>query len=69
MFETLEHGGDYPDTMPQALQVTDAEGSVLPLCADPKPPYRGLHAYPGAPKLQYSTATSGPKHCEAYDPT
>jgi hypothetical protein len=25
-FETLEHGGEYPDTMPQAIEVTDAEG-------------------------------------------
>jgi len=26
MFETLEHGGACPDTMPQALRITDAEG-------------------------------------------
>lgn len=25
-FETLEHGGEYPDEMPQAIKVTDAEG-------------------------------------------
>lgn len=25
-FETLEHGGEYPDTMPQAIRATDAEG-------------------------------------------
>ena len=25
-FETLEHGGEYPDTMPQAIRLTDAEG-------------------------------------------
>jgi len=25
-FETLEHGGDEPDTMPQAIRLTDAEG-------------------------------------------
>ena len=25
-FETLEHGGEYPDTMPQAIKLTDAEG-------------------------------------------
>jgi hypothetical protein len=25
-FETLEHGGEYPDTMPQAVRITDAEG-------------------------------------------
>ena len=25
-FETLEHGGKYPDTMPQALRVSDREG-------------------------------------------
>lgn len=26
MFETLEHGGKYPDTMPQAIRATDAQG-------------------------------------------
>jgi hypothetical protein len=26
VFETLEHGGEYPDSMPQAIRVTDAEG-------------------------------------------
>jgi hypothetical protein len=25
-FETLECGGEYPDTMPQAIRLTDAEG-------------------------------------------
>jgi hypothetical protein len=25
-FETMEHGGDYPDTMPQAIKLIDAEG-------------------------------------------
>ena len=25
-FETLEHGGEYPDTMPQAIKLIDAEG-------------------------------------------
>jgi hypothetical protein len=25
-FETMEHGGEYPDTMPQALKLVDAEG-------------------------------------------
>ena len=25
-FETFDHGGEYPDTMPQAIQLTDAEG-------------------------------------------
>jgi polysaccharide biosynthesis/export protein ExoF len=25
-FETLEHGGEFPDTMPQAVRITDAEG-------------------------------------------
>jgi hypothetical protein len=25
-FETLAHGGEFPDKMPQAIQVTDAEG-------------------------------------------
>ena len=26
-FETLEPGGEFPDTMPQAVRITDAEGS------------------------------------------
>jgi hypothetical protein len=25
-FETMEHGGEYPDTMPQAIKLTDAQG-------------------------------------------
>ena len=25
-FQTLEHGGEEPDTMPQAIRLTDAEG-------------------------------------------
>ena len=25
-FEPIEHGGEYPDTMPQAVKVTDADG-------------------------------------------
>jgi hypothetical protein len=25
-FETLEHGGDFPDTMPQPIKLIDAEG-------------------------------------------
>ena len=25
-FETLEHGGEFPDMMPQAIRATDAEG-------------------------------------------
>jgi hypothetical protein len=25
-FETLDHGGEYPDTMPQAIKLTDSEG-------------------------------------------
>jgi hypothetical protein len=25
-FETCEHGGEYPDTMPQAIIATDAQG-------------------------------------------
>src|SRR4051812_11410928 len=28
VFETLEHGGEYPDTMPQAIRVTDTEDRV-----------------------------------------
>jgi hypothetical protein len=24
--ETMEHGGEYPDTMPQAINLVDAEG-------------------------------------------
>jgi hypothetical protein len=25
-FETMEHGGEYPDTMPQTIKLIDAEG-------------------------------------------
>ena len=25
-FETMEHGGEYPDSMPQAIKLIDAEG-------------------------------------------
>ena len=25
-FETMEHSGEYPDTMPQAIKLIDAEG-------------------------------------------
>jgi hypothetical protein len=25
-FETMDHGGEYPDAMPQAIKLTDAEG-------------------------------------------
>ena len=25
-FETLEHGGEYPDEMPQAIKATDVDG-------------------------------------------
>lgn len=25
-FELLDHGGEYPDTMPQAIRATDAQG-------------------------------------------
>ena len=27
-FETMEHGGEYADTMPQAIKLIDAEGRV-----------------------------------------
>jgi hypothetical protein len=38
-FETGEHGGDYPDSMPQAVTVTDAKGRwavYVPLRMDGK---------------------------------
>jgi hypothetical protein len=25
-FETMDHGGEYPDTMPQAIKLVDVEG-------------------------------------------
>jgi hypothetical protein len=37
--KTLEQGGEYPDTMPQAIEVTDAEGRkalYVPLSKDGK---------------------------------
>ena len=38
-FETLEHGGEYPDTMPQAIRLTDADGRsciYVPITQDGK---------------------------------
>ena len=31
-FETMEHGGEYPDTMPQAIKLIDAEGAPTSTC-------------------------------------
>ena len=33
-FETMEHDGEYPDTMPQAIKLIDAEGRSCVLRAD-----------------------------------
>jgi hypothetical protein len=36
-YENLEHGGKYPDSMPQAIRATDAQGRVciyLPITHD-----------------------------------
>jgi hypothetical protein len=42
IFTTLEHGGDYPDTMPQAIEVRDAQGRsciyVLPFARNDSRP-------------------------------
>ena len=38
-FATLEHGGEYPDAMPQAIRLTDAEGRsciYVPITQDGK---------------------------------
>jgi hypothetical protein len=38
-FETMEHGGEYPDTMPQAITLIDAEGRsciYVPITQDGK---------------------------------
>jgi hypothetical protein len=38
-FETMDHGGEYPDTMPQAIKLTDAEGRsaiYVPITQDGK---------------------------------
>jgi len=38
-FETMEHGGEYPDAMPQAIKVTDAKGRsciYVPITQDGK---------------------------------
>ena len=38
-FETMEHGGEYPDTMPQAIKLSDAEGRsciYVPITQDGK---------------------------------
>lgn len=31
-FETLEHGGEFPDMMPQAIRATDAHGRSCIYC-------------------------------------
>jgi hypothetical protein len=38
-FETMEHGGEYPDTMPQAIKLIDDEGRsciYVPITQDDK---------------------------------
>jgi hypothetical protein len=38
-FETMDHGGEYPDTMPQAIKLIDAEGRsciYVPITQDGK---------------------------------
>ena len=38
-FETMEHGGEYPDTMPQAIKLIDAQGRsaiYVPITQDGK---------------------------------
>jgi hypothetical protein len=38
-FETMDHGGEYPDTMPQAIKLTDALGRscvYVPITQDGK---------------------------------
>jgi hypothetical protein len=38
-FETMEHGGEYPDTMPQAIKLIDAKGRsciYVPITQDGK---------------------------------
>jgi hypothetical protein len=38
-FETMEHGGEYPDAMPQAIKLIDAEGRsciYVPITQDGK---------------------------------
>jgi hypothetical protein len=38
-FETTDHGGEYPDTMPQAIKLIDAEGRsciYVPITQDGK---------------------------------
>jgi hypothetical protein len=38
-FETSDHGGEYPDTMPQAIKLIDAEGRsaiYVPITQDGK---------------------------------
>jgi hypothetical protein len=38
-FETMEHGGEYPDAMPQAIKVIDAQGRsciYVPISQDGK---------------------------------
>jgi hypothetical protein len=36
-FETLEHGGEVPDAMPQAIRLTDAEAGHAFMCRSRSP--------------------------------
>jgi hypothetical protein len=35
-FETMEHGGEYPDAMPQAIKLIDADCIYVPIKRDGK---------------------------------
>jgi hypothetical protein len=35
-FETMEHGGEYPDTMPQAIKLTEAQAGPRSMCRSRK---------------------------------
>jgi hypothetical protein len=42
-FETMEHGGEYPGTMPQAIKLTDAQGRSAVYVPNAQPKIRYLN--------------------------
>ncbi len=61
-YETLEHGGEYPDCMPLAIRVTDAQGrcavyvAIQEVCPDQRPQDQPLNRR----TLRYQPQAHGP---------
>src|SRR5882724_4027779 len=60
-FETLEHGGEYPDTMPQAIRLTDAQGRncIYVSTKEPKPRRRPQDPTLEGEGLKFKTRAHG----------